>query len=125
MSTKFYHFDQNNSGGSFVADEHVAHNVIIEANNAEHANKLAWEIGIYFNGCDDGTDCSCCGDRWYEADESDGTDTPLIYNEPPELRREIFGHEGEPYCHVYYLDGLKKTYVHYTKEKAREIQQAN
>lgn len=125
MSTKFYCFDQNNSGGSFVVDENVAHNVIIEANSAAHANELALKIGIYFNGCDDGTDCSCCGDRWHVMDELGGKETPMIYNKPPELHREMFGEEDQPYCHIYYLDGLKKTYIHQTKEKAREIQQAN
>jgi hypothetical protein len=39
----------------------------IEAESAEHADEKAAEIGIYFNGCDDGRDCPCCGDRWYEA----------------------------------------------------------
>lgn len=66
MKTKYFEFNQNNSGGSFEVDEKagIGHSVIIEANNAIHANAIAENIGIYFNGCDSGSDCPCCGDRW-------------------------------------------------------------
>ena len=111
VETKFYHFRQNNSGGVFEANDTVAHNVIIEAVCPEHANSLAKNIGLYFDGCESGMDCDCCGDRWYRADGDDATETPTIYREPIEKRREIFCRVGEPYCHVYYLNGDKKTYV--------------
>lgn len=76
-------------------------------------------IGIYFNGCDTGADCTCCGDRWYaQGDDADGTDTPLIYDEPPETHRERFAKEGQPVCHVYRLDGSKTTYRKPMKEPA-------
>lgn len=79
---KFFHFDQNNSGGSFshVAIDGIGTNVFIEAKNAAHANDRAERIGLYFNGCDDGTDCSCCGDRWSPVSESDGRDVPMKYS---------------------------------------------
>jgi hypothetical protein len=114
VETKFYHFDQNNSGGSFEVNDKVAHNVIIEAINPQHANQIAEGIGIYFDGCESGMDCSCCGDRWPRASDYDAAETPTIYGKPIEERREIFCRVGEPYCHVYYLNGDKKTYV---KEK--------
>ena len=79
---KFYHFRQNNSGGSFNRDEQVDENVIIEANSADEANDVAEHIGIYFNGCADGRDCPCCGDRWSPVSEYDATDVPSIYNNP-------------------------------------------
>lgn len=63
----FYEFNQNNSGGSFEVNDKVCHRVIIEATDATEANYLAERLGIYFNGCDRGMDCSCCGDRWSEA----------------------------------------------------------
>ena len=63
-NTKFYHFRQNNSGGSFVFDKNLAIDVIIEAETADEANDLAEGLGIYFNGCEGGWDCRCCGDRW-------------------------------------------------------------
>lgn len=107
---RFFSFDQNNSGGGFVVDNDVAHNVIIEAATADEANAKAEDIGIYFNGCDDGSDCPCCGDRWYPVDESDGEDAPNIYGNDPELHDELFAEAGQPYCHVYYADGLVKTY---------------
>lgn len=43
--------------------------VFVEADTADEANMRAKLIGLYFNGCDDGIDCDCCGDRWYKADD--------------------------------------------------------
>ena len=39
--------------------------MIIEAVDQDAATDKAESLGIYFNGCDDGIDCDCCGDRWY------------------------------------------------------------
>ena len=116
-TTKFFHFRQNNSGGSFKVNEAVAHNVIIEAYSAKEANARAVEIGIYFNGCDTGADCNCCGDRWSAA-WGDGDASPLIYDEDPELCHEHFAKEGQPMCHVHYRDGSKTTYRKPAKEQA-------
>lgn len=81
----FYTFNQNNSGGSFAfdADDGITHFVIIEADSAIAANRKATQIGLYFNGCDTGSDCSCCGDRWYPVDEWDARDEPLLYGAAP------------------------------------------
>jgi hypothetical protein len=115
---KFFHFSQNNPGGSFDINETVAHHVIIEAYDALDANTRAMEIGIYFNGCDTGADCSCCGDRWSEQwREDNGDDTPLIYGDPPETYEDYFTKEGQPVCHIYRLDGSKATYRKQAKEK--------
>lgn len=64
---KWYHYHQNNSGGSFDvdADRGIGHNVFIQAASEPEADARAESIGIYFNGVDDGLDCECCGDRWY------------------------------------------------------------
>jgi len=78
--TKFYTFRQNNSGGYWNGPKYV----IIEAFNAEHANELAGNNDIYFHGCATGTDCECCGDRWYEVSEYEAEDEPLIDKEPLE-----------------------------------------
>ena len=104
VNTKFYEYSQNNSGGSFSNSEKegIAEYVIIEALNAEHANTRAENIGLYFDGCDNGTDCSCCGDRWHRAYKSDGSDVPSIYGEP------LANMEKSSYCDccfVHYLDG--------------------
>jgi hypothetical protein len=63
--SKFYVFNQNNSGGSFESNDKLCHRVIIEADNVDDAVRIAENMGIYFNGCDEGMDCPCCGDRWY------------------------------------------------------------
>lgn len=69
----FYHYRQNNSGGSFIIDEEagIGPRVWIEADSASEANARAKTIGIYFNGCDSGEDCECCGDRWEPAWEGE------------------------------------------------------
>jgi hypothetical protein len=80
---KWFNFHQNNSGGSWVVDNDVDTNVIVQAHNADEANQLAQRIGIYFNGVEDGTDCECCGDRWSSIWSNDeGTDVPSVYGDP-------------------------------------------
>lgn len=66
VQTKFFEFDQNNSGGSFDRDEQagIGPRVWIEALNADDACRRAEDIGLYFDGCEYGRDCHCCGDRW-------------------------------------------------------------
>lgn len=82
---KFYAFHQNNSGGRFTFDKKagITHIVIIEAPNAEAANDRAEQIGLYFNGCDEGRDCNCCGDRWFQV-YGEGDDVPSHYGSPIE-----------------------------------------
>ena len=108
-TTKFYSFNQNNSGGSFSKSESegISEWVIIEALNAEKANEKAESIGLYFNGCDDGRDCSCCGDRWHTVDESDGEEVPSIYGEPIEKAEKSMFRNN---CFVHYLDGTFKKF---------------
>jgi hypothetical protein len=68
LAPKFWEFDQNNSGGSFAVDDErgIGPSVWIEAIDRDHAISRALAIGIYFDGCADGRDCECCGDRWSE-----------------------------------------------------------
>lgn len=63
----FFEFTQNNSGGSFTVNEKLCHRLFIEAPTPNVANGIAEDLGIYFDGCDEGSDCPCCGDRWYKA----------------------------------------------------------
>ena len=76
----FYTFIQNNSGGSFDHDATagIGLNVIIEANNEDHAIERAENIGLYLDGVDNGQDCPCCGDRWSRY--CDEHPTPQIYD---------------------------------------------
>lgn len=75
----FYKFDQNNSGGSFDYNKNISAQVIIEAKNSKEADRKAKEIGIYFNGVEDGFDCECCGDRWYGCTEHKTLDDASKY----------------------------------------------
>jgi hypothetical protein len=67
MKLYWFEFDQNNSGGSFVGPE----TVWVQAPNADAANDIAEDHGVYFDGCAYDRDCECCGDRWYRVDDSD------------------------------------------------------
>jgi hypothetical protein len=105
----FYTYSQNNSGGHFQVDDQVTVYVIVEADSAEQADEIAESrAGIYFDGCEQGWDCECCGDRWYRA--YDGSEQPEIYGKDPELCDSGWVKKGEPYCHIYYADGIVKTY---------------
>lgn len=110
--SKFYSFNQNNSGGSFTFDKKkgISHFVIIEAESEEQAVSKAETIGLYWDGCDNGIDCHCCGDRWskYWVQSSD---TPKIYEQ--DVSEGIFkssrqwmekGFEG----FIHYLNGTIK-----------------
>lgn len=120
---KWYQFRQNNSGGSFVQNDSIGTYVLIQAYSAEEANDLAEnKAGIYFNGCDDGLDCSCCGDRWYRAYSSDkGDKEPVIYDTPVEdyfsKQRDVLSSFFHDTAVVYYFDGTKIVYEDVPKEK--------
>jgi hypothetical protein len=64
---KFYEYSQNNTGGSFTTDDKLCHRLFIEANSSTEADEIAEGFGCYWNGVDEGSDCPCCGDRWYGA----------------------------------------------------------
>lgn len=72
----FYTYSQNNSGGYFKGP---AEYMIIEADNAEEANTIAEEHGLYF---DLRGDCACCGHRWRPVDDEEGTVGPELYGRP-------------------------------------------
>ncbi len=118
---KFYYFRQNNSGGSFVVDKTLCVQVYIEADTAEEANKKAEMLGIYFNGCDKGLDCSCCGDRWYRVREdaySIITDNYMYGNKLFERAEDyvVFVAKdwinwGDPMARIYYQDGTVASFA--------------
>lgn len=78
----FYAFIQNNSGGRFHREhaDGISHYVVVEGQDYEEIIRRAETIGLYFDGCESGRDCSCCGDRWYRPwGDSELTETPTIY----------------------------------------------
>ena len=88
----FYTFCQNNSFGRFTEPAEV---VIIEADSADEANHLAQEYyGLYFDGCESGEDCPCCGDRWYPVDESEGEEFPEYYGKNVYDLKRLDGREN-------------------------------
>ena len=98
----FFHFRQNNTGGSFTYDDAkgISITVIIEADDATQANYLAERIGLYFDGSGD---CSCCGNRWYEA-WGDGDPKPLVYGKSPRRLTK----DKKPTVYVHYKTGKNK-----------------
>lgn len=120
--TMFYTFNQNNSGGRFVRNSMVDHYVVVEGKSFEEIIERAESIGIYFDGCSDGRDCSCCGDRWYKPwseSDSDFTKVPSCYGSafagPFTNKRK-----KDSTVVVHYLDGTiaygDSTYVGQEKE---------
>jgi len=65
----FFEFRQTNSGGHWEINDKLCKRLFIEAHNYEEARDKALNMGVYFNGCDNGLDCSCCGDRWYDCED--------------------------------------------------------
>lgn len=112
----FYHYSQNNSGGSFDFNKQkgITNHVVIEADNANEADSIAENIGLYFNGCDEGMDCACCGDRWYNA-YGEGDDVPKVYSYILGVRNKKergIGWMKDGYeCVVHFKDGTKKWYA--------------
>jgi hypothetical protein len=106
--SKFYTFDQNNSGGSFQENDKVCELVIVEAYSADHANLLADDIGIYFEGCSNGLDCSCCGDRWHPVDDRDGYDVPSHYGKDI---TEVYASSYRRKAIIHYLNGTIKKFT--------------
>lgn len=94
----YYHFRQNNSGGSYIGPE----NILIQADSAAEANLIAEnndEVDIYFDGVNLNQDCSCCGDRWYrcfEHDTADLEDYPhAVVISNPKIPKDIISKEME------------------------------
>jgi hypothetical protein len=109
----FYTYNQNNSGGKFHFNEEdgITHIVIIEADDVIEANFKAESVGIYFNGVEEGRDCECCGDRWYETSGKwDVSETPTVYDEPAKSYTGFQWMEnGKEIC-IHYKNGKKKWY---------------
>ena len=105
----FYTFSQNNSFGDFEVDHArgISEFVTIEAESADQANERAEEIGLYFDGCDKGWDCECCGDRWLRVDEYIATENPEVYGRNPHGFRL-----GSDYVSIKWVDGADG-YIHY------------
>ena len=105
----FYTYRQNNSYGVFDVDEHVKHQVIIEADSASEADEKAESIGIYFDGVEKGRDCPCCGDRWHKTYSLgygiEGTKEPEIWGQSVLKYLKENGKFWKEEAIIYYKDG--------------------
>ena len=105
----FYHFSQNNSGGSFHVSHRdgISHHVIVEGQNLEDITERAEQIGLYWDGCSEGHDCSCCGDRWSRP-WSDADEVPCIYGQ--NVTEGVYVNDYKaidkgPEGYIHYMDG--------------------
>lgn len=108
-TARFFTYSQNNSGGRFTVNDikGIGEYVIVQADSYQDANDRAKYIGLYFDGCNIGVDCDCCGDRWHRVSESDANFVPSIYGD--------FVDDYMPYSDstifVHYLDGTVKKII--------------
>lgn len=106
--SKFYTYRQNNSGGSFVYDKTkgISINVIVEANSKEEADNKAEQIGLYWNGVEEGYDCGCCGDRWSNF-YIETKDTPQVWDQDvsTEYKTDYIWMKNKEEVFIHYLDG--------------------
>lgn len=95
---KWYHYDQNNSGGSFVNNDDVGEDVFIQAQSQEEAQAK-------FDSLDNEADnwCECCGERWYSADEQDAPNIFGVY-----LSDGYSPFSSRSHAVVYHADGRKE-----------------
>lgn len=94
---KFFCFDQNNSGGVFhINDEQgISPIVWVEAFDVHEAIERAKDIGIYFNGVQDGWDCECCGDRWNEPWNDEGESSSSVNNHFSSWHDTVYVHRAD------------------------------
>jgi hypothetical protein len=107
---KFYLYDQNNAGGGFDVNDKVTTQVLIEAPSEKRADAIAESIGIYFDGFENDRDCPCCGDRWRRASDYDAVEQDKV-EEADDNYAMRWVKEGEPWRHIYFADGSKKSLI--------------
>lgn len=121
----WYEFGQNNTEGSFEVTDKLCHRLFIQATSSDAATAIAESMGVYFDGCDDGRDCPCCGDRWYRISSDDFIDAaeledrlksygPEVAEDAPrtietyaQLLADKFGWT-KPDARLFYADGTVK-----------------
>lgn len=136
----FYSYHQSNPGGNF--DSNQPRELFIEAKSGQEADDRASKYHVYFNGCEDGIDCNCCGDRWYSNANSwsdHGSETPILHGyeiRPDTTTKDIVLEKPEvltygfdyPYdVVVYYADDTEKrlTITQEDHDHAKQIQRDN
>lgn len=109
----WFEFTQNNSFGTFDVNNKVCHRVFIEAGDAKEANRLALDMGIYFDDSSFNIDCPCCGYRWNPVGDIDAITFPYAYGRAgifqsiEQYAQYLANHYGwtSPDARIYYSDG--------------------
>lgn len=102
VNTKFFTFNQNNSGGYFIINDDVACYLIIEAKNAEEATDKMYDITENYSEY-----CTCCGKRWSSwIDDEDGKDEPMVWDIKIKEKSPDRTFGGSTI--IYYYDGSKE-----------------
>lgn len=97
---KWFHYNQNNSGGYFIQNDVVAEDVFVQAFSAAEASAIVSPALEEYSQY-----CECCGERWYYwQDDEDGTDEPEKYGESIFNSYKTFGSDG--YAILYWHNGL-------------------
>ena len=127
---KFYTYRQNNSHGKFDGAGYV----IVEAPDADTADSYAEnKTPIYFDGCDQDIDCSCCGDRWDRAYKYDASDKPtacgiVLEGDKNDIVEKYYQKICDQYGNlefdIYFADGTKKEY-RFTEEDQETAKKLN
>tara|TARA_R110000824_G_scaffold13973_2_gene60077 strand:+ start:381 stop:707 length:327 start_codon:yes stop_codon:yes gene_type:complete len=98
-----YSFRQNNSGGYY--NQPAKFVLVKDAHDSEHATEIALAAGVYFNGVANGSDCSCCGDRWHDGDNKFDTITDAMeFIDGPDVLRDSMESDSVP--HYIVIDDL-------------------
>ena len=113
----FYMLDQNNSGGSFVVNDRLTHRLFIEADSEQDAIAFAESLVCYWNGVENGYDCECCGDRWYQYAREYNSEKMVKDWECEEVGTvegyaqylaDNYGHDCSPDARIFYKNGTVK-----------------
>lgn len=104
----YYMWSQNDTGGSFITNGDLSSFVVIEAETLAQAEEKALNLGIYYDGVEDGHDCSCCGDRWYGCDLVELEDGDTIEDYLQRNEDKYSWHGTMTILHL--ADGSKKTF---------------
>jgi biotin carboxylase len=105
---KWFHYDQNNSGGYFIVNDVVAEDVYIQAPSAAEAEERAEEIFEPYSQF-----CDCCGRRWtfgYMSD-ADGYDVPTNYDVPI---TEVIATKYRKQARLHHADGSVESFNYKT-----------
>lgn len=107
----WYHYRQNNSGGSFDYDAQngISINVYVQAAGPSEADDLAQEAGVYF---DSALDCNCCGARWNRARDFCVVEQGQIPAEGEELIRDD-NDSNARFVTKWLKDGQFESFVHF------------